>query len=326
MRQGLPVRWIVRKTIATLALLWGVASLVFVLVELSPGSVVDKFVGPDVSPEVRELTIRKLGLDRPAYVRYVAMMATLARGDLGTSLVQERPVGAILLDALPNTLLLSGVTLLVLYPVGIGLGVLQAVRQGKAADTAASVGGLALYSVPEFWLALMLQVVAAKVGLPLSGMHDAVTYDDLSDAGKVLDTLEHLLLPGVAMGLASAAGVARYMRSSMLEVIRQDYVRTARAKGLPERVVIGRHALRNALLPILTLVGLSLPALVGGSVLVETVFAWPGMGRLIVDAIQQQDTPVIVACFLLFSTMVAAGNLLADALYAVADPRIRVQA
>jgi peptide/nickel transport system permease protein len=142
----------------------------------------------------------------------------------------------------------------------------------------------------------------------------------------VLDTLRHLLLPGVAMGLASAAGVARYMRSSMLEVIRQDFVRTARAKGLPERVVLGRHALRNALLPILTLMGLSLPALVGGSVLVETVFAWPGMGRLIVDAVQQQDTPVIVACFLLFSTLVAAGNLLADALVAVADPRIRVQA
>ncbi|MCB9665187.1 MAG: ABC transporter permease [Alphaproteobacteria bacterium] len=319
----LPLRYLVQKLLLTVLLLWGVASLIFLLVELSPGTVADKYIGPDISPEQRDAVIAKFGLDQPGYVRYFAMMANLARFELGTSLVQERPVATIILEALPNTLLLSIVTLLVVYPFGIGLGIFQAVRQGTASDSAASLTSLFFYSMPTFWLALMLQLVAPRMGLPIAGMYDAVEYEYMTGWEQFTDRLSHILLPGVAMGLSGAAGLARYMRSSLLEVIRQDYVRTARAKGLPERVVIGRHALRNALLPIITLIGLSLPFLVGGSVLVETVFAWPGMGRLILDAIYQQDTPLITACFLLFALVVTAGNLVADLLYAVVDPRIR---
>lgn len=319
----LPVRYLAQKAGLAVLLLWGVATLIFLLVELSPGTVADKFINPEIPPEQRELIVQKYGLDQPTSVRYVQLMARYATGDLGVSLVQERPVVEIIAEALPNTLLLSLVTLAVIFPVGVSLGIFQAVRQGRIEDSVASVGALFFYSMPSFWLALMLQLLAPSLGLPISGMNDAVMVDYMTPAERWWDTATHLLLPGLAMGVASAAGVARYMRSSLLEVIRQDYIRTARAKGLPERAVIGKHALRNALLPIITLVGLSLPFLVGGSVLVETVFAWPGMGKLIIDAIYQQDTPLIIACFLLFAVVVTLGNLFADVMYAIVDPRIR---
>lgn len=323
-RFSIPVRYLVQKLLLMVLLLWGVATMIFFLVELSPGDITDKFINPEISPEQRQLIIAKFGLDQPVYVRYVKTMASLATGDLGYSLVQERPTVDMIAEALPNTLLLSAVTLLIIYPFGILLGTFQAVNQGRVSDSTASIVSLLFYSMPSFWLALMLQLMAPTFGLPISGRNDAVMYEYFSPGEQWLDTAKHILLPGIAMGVASAAGVARYMRSSLLEVIRQDYIRTARAKGLPERVVIGKHALRNALLPIITLIGLSLPFLVGGSVLIETVFAWPGMGKLIIDSIYQQDTPVITACFLLFAVMVTAGNFLADLLYSVVDPRIRL--
>jgi peptide/nickel transport system permease protein len=322
---AIPARYLLSKVVLALALLWGVATLIFFLVELSPGSVVDKFISPDIAPEQRDLLIKRYGLDQPVATRYFLMLTGLVGGDLGLSLVQERPVTTIIWEALPNTLLLSGVTLVLLYPISIAIGTMQAVFQGRMVDTATSITALTFYSMPVFWLALMLQLAAPSLGLPSSGMHDAVMYDYMSPAEQRWDLFLHLILPALAMGLASSAAIVRYMRSSLLEVIRQDFVRTARAKGLPERVVILRHALGNAMLPIITLIGLSLPRLVGGSILVETVFAWPGMGRLIIDAIMQQDTPLIIGCFLLFGVVVAIGNLLADVLYAVADPRISYQ-
>jgi peptide/nickel transport system permease protein len=322
---AIPARYILAKIVLACGLLWGVATLIFFLVELSPGSVVDKFISPDIAPQQRALLIQRYGLDQPVMTRYATTMGALASGDLGLSLTQERPVGDIIWEALPNTLLLSGVTLVLLYPFSILLGTLQAAMQGRLFDTSASVIALTFYSMPIFWLALMLQLLAPTLGLPGSGMHDAVEYDYMSPTEALWDLIRHLILPAMAMGLASSAGIVRYMRSSVLEVIRQDFIRTARAKGLPERTVILKHALGNALLPIITLIGLSLPRLVGGSILVEIVFAWPGMGRLIIDSIQQQDTPVIIGCFLLFGVVVAIGNLLADVLYAVADPRIRFQ-
>ena len=322
-QDALPLRTLGAKLLLTALLLWGVTTFTFLLIELSPGTVVDKFIGPDFPPEQRAQLIVRYGLDQPAWVRYLKLLAGYLQGDLGLSLTQERPVTTIIGEALPHTLLLSSVTLLVIYPVGVALGTLQAVWQGRRADLALSVGALFFYAMPVFWLALVLQLFAPSLGLPSAGMHDAVEYDLMTPAEQLWDRLRHLVLPGLAMGLASAAGVARYMRSSVLEVIRQDYIRTARAKGLPEWRVILHHALPNALLPILTLIGLSLPALVGGSVLVETVFAWPGMGKLIIDAIYAKDTPLILGCFLLFSLVVALGNLLADLLYALADPRIR---
>ncbi|MEZ4240883.1 MAG: ABC transporter permease [Myxococcota bacterium] len=339
-------KYLLRKLVLVVPLVWSVVTLTFILVELSPGDISDKFFTPETPPEVREMIVEKYHLDDPAWVRYLAMLRNLATFDFGRSMAQERPVFDLIGDALPNTLLLSIVTLLVLYPVGILVGTLQAVRHNSAFDTSASVGMLVMFSMPAFWLALMLQLaafywagtltdavragalsksVADLLTLPSAGMVDAVMYDYMTPAEQLFDRAKHLLMPGVALGIASAGSTARYMRSAVLEVIRQDYIRTARAKGLREPAVILRHAMRNALLPIITLLGLSVPALFSGTVLVEVIFAWPGMGRLIVDAIFTQDTPVIIACFYVSTLLVAAGNLLADVAYAWADPRIRLE-
>jgi peptide/nickel transport system permease protein len=276
---------------------------------------------------VRERLVAKWHLEDPAWVRYLYMMRNLVLLDFGVSMDQERPVFQIISEALPNTIILSLVTLLTLYPFGLFLGTIQGVRHGRALDTGISISSLFFYSMPSFWLALMLQLLFAYQLdlLPSSGMYDAVRYDDMAQGGKFVDRIEHLLLPGVAMGVANAAGLARYMRSSLLEVVRQDYIRTARAKGLTERAVIVRHALTNALLPIITLMGLSLPSVFSGAVLVETVFAWPGMGRLIVRAIFAQDTPLIIASFFVYTLLVTCGSLLADIAYAAVDPRIRYE-
>jgi peptide/nickel transport system permease protein len=253
------------------------------------------------------------------------MMANLLTGDFGRSIAQERPVFDIIAEALPNTLMLSAVDLVVVLIVGITLGILQAVRQYSVLDNTLSVGALFFYSMPEFWFALMLMLVfGVKLGiLPISGMVDPIMHDMMSPPQQLWDRIQHLILPGVALGVAQSAAMARYMRSSLLEVIRQDYIRTAQAKGLRESVVIVKHALRNALLPIITIVALSMPYLFSGSVLVEIIFAWPGMGRLIVTSIFTQDTPLIIACFFVYAILIVVANLLADVLYAVVDPRIR---
>ena len=318
---------ILRKLITVLPLLWGVVTLIFVLIELSPGTAVDKYITPDTDPVIRELLIRKFGLDQPSGYRYLLMLGNVARFDFGMSLDMQRPVFDIVAEALPNTILLSLVTLCTAYPVGIAIGTFQATRAGRLPDTATSVTSLFFYSMPGFWLAMMLQLVFAYQLdlLPTSGLYDVITHDDMSTLQSLQDRALHLVLPGVLMGIAGSAGIARYMRSSLLEVVRQDFIRTARAKGLPERIVIGRHALRNAMLPIITLLGLSLPGLFGGSVLIETIFSWPGMGRVIVGAILNQDTPLLIACFYVFALLVVFGNLMADLLYAVADPRIRLK-
>jgi peptide/nickel transport system permease protein len=314
-----------RRLLLAVPLLAGVVTLIFVLVELSPGDAADKFFTPETPPEVRELIVRKWGLDQPAGVRYLKMMANLGRGDFGRSINQERPVLDVILDALPNSVVLSLTTLTVVFLVGVASGTIQAVRQYGALDNVLSALSLFLYSMPDFWLALMLLLVfSLGLGwLPSSGMVDPVLHDQLGGAARLLDRLAHLALPGIALGIAHAGGIARYMRSSLLEVIGQDYVRTARAKGLGEVTVILKHAMRNALVPVITLLGLSLPALFSGTVVVESIFAWPGMGRLILTAIFTQDLPVIIGCFFFFAILVVAGNLLADLLYAVVDPRIR---
>lgn len=338
-------KYVLQKVLLVVPLVWCVVTLVFFLVELSPGDVADKYVTPETPPEVREMIVAKCHLDDPAWVRYLAMLRNLATLDFGRSMAQERPVFDIVADALPNTILLSLVTLMVIYPLGIVVGSVQAVRHNRPIDSAASVGTMILYAMPEFWLAMMLQLVLgyywsgavtdamrdgalpSSVGgllvLPTTGMTDGVMFDYMSSGEQLVDRAKHLLLPGVAMGVASAGGLARYMRSSLLEVIRQDYIRTARAKGLREWTVVVRHGLRNALLPVITLLGLSMPYLFSGAVFVETIFAWPGMGRVIVGAIYTQDTPLIIACFYVFTLLVAGGNLVADLAYAWADPRIR---
>jgi peptide/nickel transport system permease protein len=230
-------------------------------------------------------------------------------------------------DALPNTLQLSALALCVELVLGISIGILAAVRQYSWFDTSTRVGALAIYSMPSFYLGLLLLFLFAGGvwhWLPASGMYDIVRHASMSAGEKLWDRLAHILLPAVTLGVGSAAGVSRYMRGQMLEVIRQDYVRTARSKGLPESAVVFRHGLRNALIPVVTIIGLSFPFLLSGAVIVENVFAWPGMGRVAVDAAFQRDYPMFLAVNIIFAAMVIFGNLISDVLYAVVDPRVRL--
>ena len=248
--------------------------------------------------EVLEQVRRNLGLDQPLHVQYLKWLGSLLHGNFGYSLAQSRPVSAILLETLPNTLVLTGTALVLVFLIGVLLGVLQAVRQHSWFDRVSSVVALFFYSMPSFWLALILMLVFSlkahqwgwAIAFPPTGM-TSVDYEYLGLGGKIADRLLHLTLPVATLTLALAAGVARYTRGQMLEVVRQDFIRTARAKGLPERTVILRHALRNSLIPVITLLGLYLPLLFSGAVFVEMIFAWPGMGRVIVDAILSARLP-----------------------------------
>jgi len=303
------------------------ATTTFLLVQLAPGDPLGDLVeNPRVPLEVRERLRARWGLDRPMHEQYVLYVRNLARGDLGWSFSQNRPVADAVIDALPNTLLLMGVALIGAFALGMTAGVIRAGRRGSMADRALGAGTLVFYSMPDFWLAIMAMLVFAYwvPVFPTSGMTTAVLYDYLSPAGKLIDRLKHLVLPATTLVLLLAAIIARYQRAAFLDVATQDFVRTARAKGLTERAVLWRHVLRNALLPVITLLGLSLPMLVGGSVFIEQVFAWPGMGRLAVGAIAARDHALVMAVVLMGSGLVTLGSLMADLLYVVADPRLRL--
>lgn len=322
--------FILRRVLGAIPLLLGIATLVFFVLNLAPGDPAAAYMNPNMPPEIIEQLRVNLGLDQPVHVRYVKWMMSFFTGDWGYSFAQSRPVAAILLDALPNTLILAAISLVLVFLIGVVVGVFQAVRQNSLTDSSLSVVGLFFYSMPSFWLGLMLMLVfslkASEWGWPFSLPPTGVTsvdYDFMTAGEQIRDRLAHLVLPVATLTLALAAGVARYTRGQMLEVVRQDYIRTARAKGLPERTVIFKHALRNSMIPVITLLGLNLPYLFSGAVFIEYIFAWPGMGRVIVDAIYQRDYPLVMATSFLFATIVVIGNLVADVLYAVADPRIR---
>jgi peptide/nickel transport system permease protein len=303
-----------------------VVTATFVLIRVAPG---DPFAtaldGPSISQGVRDAWRARYGFDRPIGEQYIRYVANIARGDFGYSTSQHRPVRDTVLDALPNTLLLMAIALIASFAAGIALGVFQAVRKDGAADRAVSAITLVFYSMPDFWLALMMMLTFAywMPIFPVTGMTNAVMYDYWPAWRQLLDRLHHLVLPAVTLTLLSMAGIARYQRATMLDVIHDDYVRTARAKGVAERTVMRRHALRNALLPIITVFGLSFPVLLGGAVFVERIFSWPGMGLLTVTAITKRDYHLVTGIVVIGSTMVVIGSLLADMLSAAVDPRLR---
>jgi peptide/nickel transport system permease protein len=308
-----------------------VVTVTFVLVNLAPGDPARLWAAPGAGEVEIEAARRALGLDRPLPTRYLLWLADFAHGDWGISLSQQRPVVHIIRDALPHTLLLSISSLLVTYIGGILVGVIQAIRHRTATDTGLTVTTLIIYGMPAYWLAIMLVLVfsyaTARYGWPAWIRFPAlgVTSLDaefLSPAARFIDRIRHLTLPLITLGAIGVAGTARFVRGSVLDVRSHPFVRTARAKGIAPLAVELRHILRNALLPIITLLGLSLPALFSGTVFVEVIFAWPGMGRVMVDAVGGRDYPVVMATTAIFAMLVVAGNLLADLLYAAADPRI----
>jgi peptide/nickel transport system permease protein len=324
-------KYLARRLLGAIPLVLGIATIIFFAVNLAPGDPALYYISPGMTQEVIEQTRINLGLDEPVHIRYVKWVGAMLTGDFGHSFSHSRPVLDVLEDFLPNTLILSGCALLVAFLLGIVIGTVQAVRQYSLLDSAMSVVLLFFYSMPSFWLALMLILTFSlfarnvwewPIWFPASGM-TPTDYDFLSFGGKVRERLMHLVLPTLSLSLVLTAGIARYMRGSMLEVIRQDYVRTARAKGLSESAVVFKHALRNALIPIITLVGLYIPLLFSGTVFIEYIFAWPGMGRTIVEAINTRDYPLVMAGSFFFAIMVVVANLIADILYAVVDPRIR---
>jgi len=308
------------------AIVFLVATLTFVLIQVAPGNpFTPSGEAARVPRAVIEQQERNFGLDRPIHVQYVRYLANLARGDFGLSFAEHRPVRDAFLERVPNTLVLAVTGLVIMFALGIVTGAVQGSRPASRVDDVLSLATLALYAMPVFWLGLMLLLVFGEsLGwLPVGGTHDAVLYSHLGALGRVADRVRHLMLPALTLGLVGAAVTARYQRAAMLDVVTQDFLRTARAKGLAERVVLVRHALRNALLPAITLFGLAFPLLLSGAVLVEKVFAWPGLGQLAVQAIHRRDYAVVTGAAIVTAIMVVLGNVFADVLYRFVDPRTR---
>ncbi|HVS03384.1 MAG TPA: ABC transporter permease [Thermoanaerobaculia bacterium] len=316
--------FLLRRVAASALLLLLVLTATFLLLHLAPGDPLGLLAHPRVPPEQREALRQLWGLDQPLAARYLRWLGGVVRGDWGTSFLFRRPAGAVLLAALPNTLLLGGAALLVQLVVAVPLGVAAGRRPGSPLDHGIRVGSLLLYSLPTFWVGLMaLLLFAYGLGLfPPSHLH-GVGAESLSPGLRVLDLLHHLALPALVLGLTSAGGLLRFVRSSVLEAMGQPHVLAARARGLSERRVVWVHGLGSALGPLLQLLGLSLPALLGGALVTEVVFSWPGLGRLAWSAMLARDYPLILAVTAWSAALVLVGNLLADLLQAAADPRVR---
>jgi peptide/nickel transport system permease protein len=317
MDPGLRTYVVKRIGFAALMLL-GVSIILFTMMRLAPGGPEAVLIGGEFSPEAAAQIRQRLGLDRSLPLQYAGWAGAALRGDLGRSFKTGDQVGALILDRLGPTLQLTAGALAFALVVALPLGVLSAVRRGTIWDTLSS--GLALFGVsfPSFWLGIMLILLFSEVLhlLPPSGLSDYGRESDLAAR------LRHAVLPTLTLGLIQMASFMRFTRSSLLEVLRQDYVRTARAKGLAGSSIVWRHAFRNALIPLVTVIGLSLPTLVGGAVLTETVFAWPGLGRLAVGAVFERDYPLIMGVNLIVAGVVITANLLTDIAYCFIDPRI----
>lgn len=321
-------RLIVRRVLVAPLVLIAVLTLVFVLVEAAPGSPADTLLGErPAPPELRARLEAVWGLDRPPAERYVRWLRSAATGDLGWSLSRGRPVAEVLGHALPATIALSGLALLVHLGAGLALGAAAALGRGRWPDRVASSLGLALYASPPFWLGIVAILVFAYAWplLPPAGSR-TIGSEAWGAGARLVDFVRHAVLPALVLGLGSAASLARHVRSGLLEAASEGFVRAARARGAGTRSALIGHALRAALVPAIQLTGIALPALVSGSLAVEVVFGWPGMGRLAWDAATAEDVPVVLATTLVASALVVVGSLLSDVGAAIADPRIRLGA
>jgi len=309
-------------------LLFGITIICFSVMHLAPGSPTDlqTQMNPWASAELRERLRAMYDLDKPLHIQYALWVRKLAVLDLGTSFSPDRgKVSDKILERLPVTTSLNVLSMILILSLAIPIGVLSAVHQGSIFDKLTGVFVFIGFAIPTFWLALLLMILFGVNldWLPISGLR-SMNYEYMPPLAAFVDLIKHLILPVALAAFGGLAGLSRYMRSNMLEVIRQDYIVTARAKGLPERVVIYKHALRNALLPVITLLGLSVPGLIGGSVIFETIFGIPGMGQLFYMSVMSRDYPVVMGILVIGAVLTLLGNLLADVSYALADPRIRI--
>ena len=315
------LNYLLRRVAGMIPLLIGVSLILFGVLHLAPGTPLDVYAdNPSVSQTALDEMKVALGLDQPLPIQYVKWFTAFFQGEWGYSIRTARPVTVEVAERLGPTLLLGGSAFVLALLLAVPLGILSALRRYTAVDYTITLASFLGISMPVFWLALMLQLLFSVQWrvLPSAGMMTI-------GGGGLLDVLRHLLLPAVILAFASVAGWSRYMRSSMVEVLSQDYVRTAKAKGLEARKVVWRHALRNALIPVITIVALDFAGIISGAVITETIFAWPGIGRLFIDSMNGRDYPVLMALMMLGSFALVASNLLADLAYAAADPRIRYE-
>jgi peptide/nickel transport system permease protein len=320
------LRYIARRLTQAALIVAIVATITFALIHIAPGDPFSAVLdNPNVSETVRQTLRAQYGLDRPIPEQFVRYAGALAHGELGWSFSHDLPVLEVLGSALPNTLLLMAVALIGGFALGIFVALVQVARRGSITDRVLGSITLLFFSMPDFWLAI-LALLALTYWLPVfpvGGAVDPVMHEYMNFGGRFFDRIRHLALPALTLTLLASATVARYQRAALLDVLPADYIRTARLKGLTEREILRRHALRNALLPIITLIGLSFPALLTGAFFIERIFAWPGMGYAIVNAISTRDYPLVVGGVIIGSILVTVGSLIADLLYAWADPRLR---
>jgi peptide/nickel transport system permease protein len=311
-------QFIVRRLIQSFFLLLGITAVSFALQRLAPGGPETFTEDPRLPAEYRDIQRKEFGLDQPIPVQYAKWLWQAAHLNFGRSFTDKRPVWDKISERIPNTMILAGTSILIGF-LGIPLGILAALRRNGLYDHTLRAATVVVNAVPQWWLGLVILVLTVKTGFrifPLGGMYTIGN-------GSPLDRLHHLILPATILALDNWIVLSRFMRSEFLDVINQDYIRTARAKGLPRRVVMTRHALRNALIPVVTILGGSLAALLSVGVLVEYVFSWPGLGRLGWEAAQQRDYPVLMALTVIGATLVILGNLMADIAYGFVDPRIK---
>ena len=320
--------FVLRRLLLSIPLLIGITFVSFLVISLAPGGPLDFLTpeDPNASVEVKQRLIQEFGLDQPVHVQYWRWLSRVARLDFGrTFLPDGKPVLTEIGERLPVTLLLNIAEMVIILGLAVPIGVLSATRQYSLYDKVTTVFVFVGFATPDFWLALLLMFLfGVQLGwLPISGLR-SFSWEYLPFWRQQWDFVSHLILPIVVATLGGLAGFSRYMRQSMLEVVRQDYVQTARAKGLAERAIIGKHALRNALLPVVTILGLSVPGLIGGSVIIESIFAIPGMGQLMVQSVFSRDYPVVMGNLVIVATLTLIANLVADIAYGLVDPRIRL--
>jgi len=318
--------YVIRRLIVLIPTFFLISIIIFVLIHLAPGDPLSAMFGPRViPPEVREQITKKMGLDKPLPVQYLVWLSQILRGDLGYSYLSKRPVIEMIAVRIPSTLELMLLAEIAAVTTAIVLGVIAAVKEYSLVDAACSLGALIGYSTPNFWMALLLILVFAFwLGwFPAVGMHADIKFDTPFEA--LFDHLHHLVLPAFVLAFGWTAYLFRLVRSSMLEVLRQDYITTARAKGVKERVVIYKHALRNALLPVVTYEGYSIGFMLGGAVVIEEVFNWLGLGNFMVQIARTRDYPALMGLSTIIALMVLIANLCADIAYAIVDPRIRYE-
>ncbi len=319
------IPWLARRLLWSLLMLVLLATIVFAVVRLAPGDPLVASVGETSDARAHQLLRERLGLDQPLAAQYLHWVAQCARGDWGQSWRQQRPVADVVREALGPTLLLTTSAYVLQLALALGAAVLMAAYRGRAPDHLVGGAGLAFLSMPGYWLGLMLILLFGRgLGWLPSGGYGSAGAAGLPAGARLFDLLRHLALPVATLALGSFMATARYLRAALDEALAQDFILAARARGVSERRLLWRHALPHALLPLVTLAGLHLPQLVGGAVVVETVFGWPGLGRVAVEAIGARDYPVIMATTLLSAVLVTLGSLLADIACRRVDPRVRL--